>query len=96
MIAISNFVYHGTPLLYGAAVPPCDSQPRFQKLPLHLQHSTAAHKAMLALNSQSLIERFPHQRDMASSERLLDEKPRSNIIADSAGPSDQFGSSKLA
>jgi hypothetical protein len=39
---------------------------------------------------------WDHQRDMALSGRLLDDKSRSKIIADSAGLSDRFGSSKFA
>jgi len=39
---------------------------------------------------------WDHSRDMALSGRLLDEKSRSKIIADSAGLSDRFGSSKFA
>lgn len=39
---------------------------------------------------------WDHSRDMALSGHLLDEKSRSKIIADSAGLSDRFGSSKFA
>ncbi|KAF9649083.1 hypothetical protein BDM02DRAFT_3114437 [Thelephora ganbajun] len=39
---------------------------------------------------------WDHSRDMALSGRLLDEKSRGKIIADSAGLSDRFGSSKFA
>ena len=39
---------------------------------------------------------WDHQRDMSLSGRLLDEKSRGKIIADSAGLSDRFGSSKFA
>jgi len=39
---------------------------------------------------------WDHSRDMALSGRLLDDKSRSKIIADSAGLSDRFGSSEFA
>jgi len=39
---------------------------------------------------------WDHSRDMALSGRLLDDTSRSKIIADSAGLSDRFGSSKFA
>lgn len=39
---------------------------------------------------------WDHSRDMALSGRLLDDRSRNKIIADSAGLSDRFGSSKFA
>jgi len=39
---------------------------------------------------------WDHSRDMALSGRLMDDKSRNKIIADSAGLSDRFGSSKFA
>ena len=50
--------------------------------------------------SQSKSEKgeaiWDHSRDMALSGNLLDDKSRSKIIAESAGLSDRFGSSKFA
>ncbi|KAF9779739.1 hypothetical protein BJ322DRAFT_1101622 [Thelephora terrestris] len=39
---------------------------------------------------------WEHSRDMALSGRLMDEKSRNKVIADSAGLSDRFGSSKFS